>query len=80
MDWVDRPENCKGLYGILQLLQGSHSDNFLLITLKLDRVAFHSVTFQLKCLDFQFNRFKKLIPVLSRFCNGLWFGHLESLA
>ena len=28
MDWVDRPKNYKGLYGILQLLQGSHSDNF----------------------------------------------------
>ena len=43
MDWVARPENCKGLsdgllglYGILQLLQGSHLDNFPLITLKLD--------------------------------------------
>ena len=45
MDWVDRPENCKGLYGILQLLQGSNLDNFLLITLQLDRVAFHSVKF-----------------------------------
>ena len=71
MDWVDRPENCKGLYGILQLLQGSHLDNFLLITLKLDRVAFHSVTFELKCLDFQSNRYKKLVSVLSRFRNGL---------
>ena len=27
MDWVDRPNNYKGLYGILQLLQGSHLDN-----------------------------------------------------
>ena len=71
MDWVDRPKNCKGLYGILQLLQGSHLDNFLLKTLKLNWVAFHSVTFQLKCLDFQSNQYKKLIPVLSRFCNGL---------
>jgi len=44
----------KGLYGILQLLQGSHLDNFPLKTLKLDWVAFHSVnfSFQLKCLDF----------------------------
>ena len=25
---VDRPKNCEGLYGILQLLQGSHLDNF----------------------------------------------------
>ena len=24
MGWVDRPKNYKGLYGILQLLQGSH--------------------------------------------------------
>ena len=40
MDWVDRPKNCKGLYGILQLLQGSHLDNFSLKTLKLDWAAF----------------------------------------
>ena len=52
MDWVDRPKNFKGLYGIVKLLQGSHLDNFPLKTLKLDLVAFHSVTFQLKCLDF----------------------------
>ena len=32
---LDRPKNCKGLYGILQLLQGSHLDNFPLKTLKL---------------------------------------------
>ena len=42
MDWVDRPENYKGLYGILQLLQGSHLDNF---PQKIGRVAFHSLTF-----------------------------------
>ena len=53
MDWVDRPQILKGLYGIFQFLQGSHLDNFPLKTLKLDWVAFHSVTFQLKCLDFQ---------------------------
>ena len=64
MDWVDR-------YGILRLLQGSHLDNFLLKTLKLGWVAFHSLTFQLKCLDFQSNQYKKLVLVLSRFCNGL---------
>ena len=34
MDWVDRPQNYKGLYGILQLLEGSHLDNFPLKTLK----------------------------------------------
>ena len=50
MDWVDRPKKFKGLYGIVQLLQGSHLDNFPLKTLKLDWVAFHSVTFQLTCL------------------------------
>ena len=46
MDWVDRPKNYKGLYGILQFLQGSHLDNFRQKTLKLGRVAFHSLTFQ----------------------------------
>ena len=40
MDWVERPKNYKGLYGILQLLQGSHLDNFQQKTLKLGRVAF----------------------------------------
>ena len=47
MDWVDRPKNYKGLYGILQLLQGSHLNNFSLKTLKLGWVAFHPRTFQL---------------------------------
>ena len=60
------------LYGILQLLRFSHLNNFQLKTLKLGWVAFHSVTFQLKCLDFQSNQYKKLVPVLSRFCNGLY--------
>ena len=72
MDWVDKPQNYKDLYGILQLLRLSHLNNFPLKTLKLGWVAFHSVTFQLKCLDFQSNQYKKLVPVLSRFCNGLW--------
>ena len=72
MDWVDRPKHCKGLYGNLQLLQGSQLDNFPLKTIKLNWVALHSVTFQLKCLDFQSNQYKKLVPVLSRFCNGLY--------
>ena len=66
MDWVDRPQNYnQGLYGILQLLEGSHLDNFVLSTL--GWVAFHSLTFQLKCLDFEYNQCKKLAPVL---CNG----------
>ena len=38
MDWVDKPQNYKDLYGILQLLRGSH---FPLKTLKLAWVAFH---------------------------------------
>ena len=71
MDWVDRPKNYKGFYGILQLLQGSNLDNFSLKTLKLGWIAFHPRTVQLKCLDFQSNQYKKLAPVLSLFCNGL---------
>ena len=70
MDWVDRPQIFKGLYGILQLLQGSHLDNFLL-KVTFDWVAFHSINFQLNCLDFQSDQYKKLITVLSHFCNGL---------
>ena len=62
MDWVDKPQNYKDLYNL---------NNFPLKTLQLGWVAFHSVTFQLKCLDFQSNQYKKLVPVLSRFCNGL---------
>ena len=45
MDWVDKPQNYKDLYGILQPLQGSNLNNFLLKTLKLGWVAFHSVKF-----------------------------------
>ena len=32
MNWVDKPQNYKGLYGILELLQGFHLNNFLLKT------------------------------------------------
>ena len=74
IDWVDKPQNYKGMYGILQLLQGSHLNNFSLKTLKLCWVAFLSKKFQWKCLDFQSsqsNQYKKLVPVLSHFCNGL---------
>ena len=70
MDWVNKPQNYQDLCRILQLLRGSHLNNFPLKTLKLGWVAFHSVTFQLNCLDFQSNQYKKLAPVLSRFCNG----------
>ena len=72
MDLVDKLQNYKVLYGILQLLQGCHLNNLPLKTLKLGWVAFHSIAFQLKCLAFQSNQWKKLVPVLSRFCNGLW--------
>ena len=44
MDWVDKPQNYKDLYNL---------NNFPLKTLQLGWVAFHSVTFQLKCLDFR---------------------------
>ena len=73
MVWVDKPRNYKNLYGILQLLQGSHLNSFSLKTLKLGWVGFNSVTFQLKCLDFQSDQYKKLVPVLSRFCSGLLY-------
>ena len=42
MNWVDKPQNYKGLYGILQLWQGSHLDNFSPETLKLGWVASQS--------------------------------------
>ena len=41
-------QNYKGLYGVLQLLQRSHLDNFPPKTLKLGWVAFYSLAFQLK--------------------------------
>ena len=48
MDWVDKPQNYKDLYGILQLLQGSQLTNFPLKTLKVDWVAaFHSQMFRI---------------------------------
>ena len=53
MDWVDKPKNYKDLCVILQLLRGYYLNNSPLKTLKLGWVAFHSVTFQLKCLDSQ---------------------------
>ena len=65
MDWVDKPQNYKDLYGILQTLRSSHLNNFPRKFLKLGWVALHSVTFQLKCLDFLSNQYKKLVPVLT---------------
>ena len=49
MDWVDKPQNHKGLYGILQLAP--------LKTLKLGWIAYSE--FQLKCLDFPSNQYRK---------------------
>ena len=62
MDWVDRPQNYKGLYGILQLLQGSHLDNFLLKTLKIGWVAFHSLTFQSEMFRFSIKAISETRP------------------
>ena len=56
MDCVDKPQNYKDLSGILQLLRGSHLNNFPLKTLKLGWVALNLVTFQLKRLNFQSNQ------------------------
>ena len=72
MDWVDKPQNYNGLYGIFQPLQGSHFNNFPLKTLKLCWIAYNPVEFQLKCLDFPSNQYRKLAPVLSRFCKALF--------
>ena len=52
MDWVDRPENYKGLYEMLQLLQGFHLDSFPQKTLKLGQVAFYSSTFSVLMFRF----------------------------
>ena len=65
MDWVYRPQNYKGLYGILQLLQGSHLDKFL----NLAGLLLLHKHFSCNVSGFQSNQYKKLAPVLSRFCN-----------
>ena len=67
MDWADKPQNYKDLYGILQLMK---APVWTIFHWKL--LAFRSLPFQSKCLDFQSNQYKKLVPVLSRFCNWLW--------
>ena len=59
MDLVDNPQNFKSLYGILEVLQGSHLECFLLTTLKLDCLALHSVTFRFTCSDLISNKYKK---------------------
>ena len=58
------------LYGILQLFQGFHLDNFPLKTLKLAWVA----KFYLRCLDFQSHQYKKLVPAwpCHVFAMGYW--------
>ena len=57
MDWVDRPKNYKGLYGILQLLQGSHLDNFSQKTLKLNWSGSFSFT-EISVLMFRFSIYR----------------------
>ena len=49
MDWVDKPQNYKDLYGILQLLRGSHLSNFPLKTLKtsLDSFSFSNISVEM---------------------------------
>ena len=44
MDWVDKPQNYKDLYGTLKLLRGSHLNNFPLKTIELGWVAGGSKT------------------------------------
>ena len=62
-------DNCRNVRG---LRKGPIWTIFCGKLLKLGWVAFHSLTFQLKCLDFQSNRYKKLVPYLSCFCNWLF--------
>ena len=68
MDWVEKPQNNKDLYRIVQLLRGSHLNNFLLKTLKtwLDNFLFVNTAVEM-FIDFQFYQCKKLTQVLSRF-------------
>ena len=59
MDLLDKAQNFKSLYVILEVLQGSHLECFLLTTLKLDCLALHSVTFRFTCSDLKSNKHKK---------------------
>ena len=75
MDWVDRPQVYTLFVWNLQLFQGFHFwDNFPLKTLKLARVALHSIQFYLRCLDFQSHQYKKLVPAwpCHVFAMGYW--------
>ena len=79
MGWVDKPQNCKDLSGILQLLQGYHLNNFLLKTLKLGWVAFHSVTFELKCLDSQCSQYIRNLSQSSHVSAMGYFNQYKNL-
>ena len=55
MDWVDRPQNYKGhliVWNFATFARLPFDADFPLKTLKLGWVAFHSLKFQLQCLDF----------------------------
>ena len=69
---VDRPQIIRVWIEFCNFCKAPIWTIFWLKSLKLGWVAFHSVIFQLKCLDFKSNQYKKLTPMLSRFFNGLW--------
>ena len=66
MDWVDKPQNYKDLYGTLQLLRGSHLDNFPRKTLKLGWVAPGSFSFSNEMFRFARPSSLTFLQVLSR--------------
>ena len=70
MDCVHKPQNYKGLHGILQLLQGFHLNNFPLKLLDLAG-SFSFSSFSVGMFRFSSNQYKKLVPVPLTFCNGL---------
>ena len=79
MDWVDKPQNYKDLCGILQLLRGSHLNNFPLKTLKLGWVAFHSVTFQLLVVQCHSVTFQMLLINLINMRNSSQSSHVSAI-
>ena len=70
MDWVDRPQGF--VWNFATFARLLFLDNISLKALKLGWVAFHSLKFQLKVLDFQSNQYKKLAPVLSKLYKFGW--------
>ena len=70
MDWVDKSQNFGSIRICMVLCNFCEVPIWTI--LKLGWVAFYSEAFQLKCLDFQSTQYKKLVPVLSRFCNWLY--------